>query len=112
MMAEDKSQRTEKPTPRHKRDARKEGRVARSAEIGSWFSLGVVACLLPYLGEHAMSEVAGFMSLAANAMPAADPAQAIPKSQSPLPSFGLYTMDQLVPWYHSIRVSGTPLALS
>jgi flagellar biosynthetic protein FlhB len=77
MMAEDKSQRTEKPTPRHKRDARKEGRVARSAEIGSWFSLGVVACLLPYLGEHAMSEVAGFMSLAANAMPAADPAQAI-----------------------------------
>jgi flagellar biosynthetic protein FlhB len=76
-MAEDKSQKTEKPTPRRKREARKEGRVARSSELGSWFSLGVVVLLLPVLGEHAVSEVTGFVSVATNAMPAADPSQSI-----------------------------------
>jgi flagellar biosynthetic protein FlhB len=76
-MAEDKSQKTQKPTPRKKRDARKEGRVARSAEIGSWFSLGVVALLLPYLGKNAMTDISGFMSIATNAMPAADPSQVV-----------------------------------
>ncbi|MGD0984099.1 MAG: EscU/YscU/HrcU family type III secretion system export apparatus switch protein [Acidimicrobiales bacterium] len=76
-MAEDKSQKTEKPTPKHKREAKKEGRVARSGEIGSWFSLGVVVLALPSLGEHAVSEVTGFMSLATNAMPANDPAQSL-----------------------------------
>ncbi|MGO9581402.1 MAG: flagellar biosynthesis protein FlhB [Acidimicrobiales bacterium] len=74
-MAEDKSQKSEKPTPRRKREARKEGRVARSSELGSWFSLGVVVLLLPVLGEHAVSEVTGFVSFATNAMPAADPSQ-------------------------------------
>jgi flagellar biosynthetic protein FlhB len=76
-MAEDKSQKTEKPTPKHKRDAKREGRVARSSEIGSWFSLGVVVLLLPVLGEHAMAEVSGFMSLSTKAMSADDPAQAV-----------------------------------
>ena len=77
MPAEDKSQKTEKPTPKHKREAKKEGRVARSAEIGSWFSLGVVVLAFPSLGAHAVSQVSGFMSLAANAMPANDPAQSV-----------------------------------
>jgi flagellar biosynthetic protein FlhB len=76
-MAEDKSQKTEKPTPKHKRDARRDGRVARSAEIGSWFSLGVVALMLPALGRHAVSEVSGFMSLATNTMADNDPSQSI-----------------------------------
>jgi flagellar biosynthetic protein FlhB len=90
-MAEDKSQKTEKPTAKHRRDARREGRVARSAEIGSWFSLGVVAMALPVLGQHAVSEVSGFMSLATNAMPSNDPAQAIP-----LLSRGLWTVIEAV----------------
>ncbi|MGO9964514.1 MAG: flagellar biosynthesis protein FlhB [Acidimicrobiales bacterium] len=77
MAAEDKSQKTEKPTLKHKREAKKEGRVARSAEIGSWFSLGVVVMALPSLGAHAVSEVSGFMSLASSAMPANDPAQSV-----------------------------------
>ena len=76
-MAEDKSQKTEKPTPKHKRDARKDGRVARSAEIGSWFSLGVVVLALPALGKHAVSEVSGFMSLATNTMAKNDPSQSV-----------------------------------
>ncbi len=76
-MAEDKSQKSEKPTPRHKKEARKDGRVARSAEIGSWFSLGVVAFLLPTLGRHAVSEVSGFMSIATTAMASDDPSQAV-----------------------------------
>jgi flagellar biosynthetic protein FlhB len=77
MAGEDKSQKTEKPTHKHKREAREEGRVARSVEIGSWFSLGAVVLLLPLLGAHALSEISGFMSVATNAMPAADPAQSV-----------------------------------
>ena len=55
------------------------GRAAspRSSELGSWFSLGVVVLALPALGEHAVSEVSGFMSLATNAMPANDPSQSV-----------------------------------
>ena len=89
--AEDKSQKTEKPTPKHKREAQKEGRVARSAEIGSWFSLGVVVLALPFLGKHAVSEVSGFMSLATDAMPANDPAQSVS-----LLSRGLWTVVEAV----------------
>ncbi|MGA2528124.1 MAG: EscU/YscU/HrcU family type III secretion system export apparatus switch protein [Acidimicrobiales bacterium] len=90
-MAEDKSQKTQKPTARHKRDARREGRVARSMEIGSWFSLGVVVLLFPILGEHALSEVSGFMSLATTSMPANDPALAVP-----LLGRGLWTVIEAV----------------
>jgi flagellar biosynthetic protein FlhB len=77
MPGEDKSQKTEKPTHKAKREARNEGRVARSAEIGSWFSLGAVVMLMPLLGEHAMSEVSGYMSFATTAMASADPAQSV-----------------------------------
>jgi flagellar biosynthetic protein FlhB len=86
-MAEDKSQKSEKPTPRHKKEARKDGRVARSTEIGAWFSLGVVAFLLPTLGRHAVSEVSGFMSVATTAMASDDPSQAVG-----LLSHGLWTV--------------------
>lgn len=76
-MAEDKSQRTEKPTPKHKRDARREGRVARSAELGSWFSVLVVALLAPVLAAHAVTTVSGFMGYATSAMSADDPARSV-----------------------------------
>jgi flagellar biosynthesis protein FlhB len=56
----DKSQRTERPTTKHKKEVREKGRVARSPELGSWASLLVVATLLPHLGGAAASRVEGF----------------------------------------------------
>jgi flagellar biosynthesis protein FlhB len=57
----DKSQRTEKPTPKHKKEMREKGSVARSTELGSWASLLVVASVLPTLGGYAANRISGFM---------------------------------------------------
>src|SRR5580658_329850 len=43
----DRHSKTEKATPKRKKDARKKGQVARSPEIGAWFSLFVITLLLP-----------------------------------------------------------------
>jgi flagellar biosynthetic protein FlhB len=46
-MAGDKHEKTEKPTAKKKKDARKKGQVARSAELGGWFSLLLATALFP-----------------------------------------------------------------
>src|SRR5690349_23766009 len=45
-MASDKSQRTEKPTPKRKKDARKKGQVARSPELVAWATLLLASVLV------------------------------------------------------------------
>src|SRR5581483_5057916 len=45
-MASDKSQRTEKPTPKRKREARKKGQVARSPELVAWATLLLASVLV------------------------------------------------------------------
>jgi flagellar biosynthetic protein FlhB len=45
--AGDRHSKTEKPTPKRKKDARQKGQVARSPEIAGWLSLLVVAMALP-----------------------------------------------------------------
>ncbi len=57
----DKSERTEKPTPKHRKEMREKGTVARSAEIGSWASLLVVVSLLPWLGGLAADRISAFV---------------------------------------------------
>ena len=46
----DKSQRTEKPTAKHRKEMREEGTVARSTSLSGWASLLVAVSLLPWLG--------------------------------------------------------------
>ena len=53
-MSEEK---TEKPTPKRRKEARKEGQVARTQELGGWASLLVVAMLAPTLIGHEMDSV-------------------------------------------------------
>lgn len=57
----DKSQRTEKPTAKHRKEMRDKGTVARSAELGGWASFLIVASLLPQLGGIAASRISGLM---------------------------------------------------
>lgn len=71
----DKSQKTEKPTVRHKKEQREKGMVARSPEIGSWLSLLVVAATLPWLGGIAASRVNAFTQQVAQAI--ADPSTTV-----------------------------------
>ncbi len=63
-----KSERTERPTAKHKKEVREKGRVARSPELGSWASLLVVASVLPRLGGAAASRVSSFTHQVAGAI--------------------------------------------
>jgi flagellar biosynthetic protein FlhB len=64
----DKSQRTERPTAKRKKEFREKGKVARSPELGSWASLLVVATLLPRLGGAAANRIDGFFQGVVQAM--------------------------------------------
>jgi flagellar biosynthetic protein FlhB len=56
----DKSQRTEQPTPKHRKEVREKGKVARSSELGAWASLLAVAVLFPKLAGLAANRVDSF----------------------------------------------------
>jgi len=64
----DKSQRTEKPTAKHRKEMRDEGTVARSTELGGWASLLVAVSLLPTLGGLAANRVSAFLQDTTEAM--------------------------------------------
>ena len=55
-----KSERTEKSTPKHKKEMREKGSVARSQELGGWASTLLVVSLLPWLGSTAANRVGSF----------------------------------------------------
>ncbi len=57
----DKSQRTEQPTAKHRKEVREKGKVARSSELGAWASLLAVAVLLPRLAGLAAGRVDAFL---------------------------------------------------
>ena len=63
----DKSQRTEQPTAKHRKEVREKGKVARSPELGSWASLLAVAVLLPRLGGLAANRVDALLRVVLNA---------------------------------------------
>lgn len=61
----DRHGKTEKPTPKRRREARREGKVARSPELASWASLVAAGMLLPPLVKGAGTRI---MQLEAQAM--------------------------------------------
>lgn len=73
----DKSSRTEKGTPKHRKEMREKGTVARSPEIGGWSALLVVVSLLPWMGTLAASRINGFVQDVAQAMAHPDLASAV-----------------------------------
>lgn len=73
----DKSDKTEQPTARHKKEIREQGSVARSAELGAWASLLVVGSMLPSIGGRAAGRVEVFFHDVLQAMAAPSSAAAI-----------------------------------
>jgi flagellar biosynthesis protein FlhB len=63
-----KSERTEKATPKHKKEMREKGSVARSQELGGWASSLLIASLLPWLGGIAANRISGFAVLTTQTM--------------------------------------------
>jgi flagellar biosynthesis protein FlhB len=64
----DKSQRTEKPTAKHRKEVREKGKVARSSEIGGWASVIAVVALLPRLAGMAAARVDSFLGFVFDAI--------------------------------------------
>jgi flagellar biosynthesis protein FlhB len=68
MAAGDRHSKTEKPTPKKKKDSRKKGQVARSPEIGGWFSLLVLTLVMPAAFGYAEQRILEVQALAAQVM--------------------------------------------
>ncbi len=86
-MAADSGQKTEKPTPKHVKEAHKEGRFAKSPDIGSWFSLTILIFLFPLLMQRSTELIVNFLALAFSSMSAPSPGLAVG-----LLGKGLYTI--------------------
>lgn len=59
-----KEEKTEKPTPQRLKEARKEGQVARTQELGAWATMGVLAMVLPkmlFMEANRLTELMGSM---------------------------------------------------
>ena len=52
MATADRSQKTEKPTPKRKREAREKGQVARSPDLTAWIAMLVTSQMLKITVAH------------------------------------------------------------
>jgi flagellar biosynthetic protein FlhB len=50
-------EKTEKPTPKRLKEARKEGQIPRTQELGTWTAMAVASALLPLLAGNAFDSV-------------------------------------------------------
>jgi flagellar biosynthesis protein FlhB len=71
------SDKTEKPTPKRLKEARWEGRVARSPDIGAWVAVGVAAILLPHTVSSAGANLQALMRRATTVIQDPEPAKAL-----------------------------------
>ena len=55
-------EKTEKATPKKRKESRKEGQVARTADLGGWASLFLVTLALPPALQHQADSITGLMS--------------------------------------------------
>lgn len=54
-------EKTEKATPKRRKEARKEGQVARTPELGAWAGLLIATMVLPALVRHEVAALSTFM---------------------------------------------------
>jgi flagellar biosynthetic protein FlhB len=64
----DSSSRTEKPTPKRRREARRKGQVARTPDLGAWLALLVVSFVLPTMVAGIEHRVVGLVAAVTSAM--------------------------------------------
>ncbi len=69
----DKSQRTEKPTPKKKRESRKKGQVAKSPDLVMWLQILATTYLLPWTMESSFAVIQRTMAGLEQAASSLDP---------------------------------------
>jgi len=80
-LAEDSGQKTEKPTPKRLREARKEGRIPRSADLAGWFSLLVASYAIPVMIRYIYGQLASYFGSAMSLAGAGDWAGAMDQAK-------------------------------
>jgi flagellar biosynthetic protein FlhB len=73
----DKSDKTEKPTPKKKREARKSGNIAKSAELGTWMAVLISSYAIPSMFRSAAHNVRVLMFQIASVISNPDEGQAL-----------------------------------
>jgi flagellar biosynthesis protein FlhB len=73
----DKSDKTEKPTPKRRKEARQRGQVARTPELGQWLSVLVLSTVLGPLVKHEIGAWRDFMVSCLQSAQSPDPTQAM-----------------------------------
>ena len=68
---------TEKPTPKRKKEARRKGNVAKSPDIGGWLIMLGGTYIIPMLFRAADTKLTGLVAQAADSMVAPSPAGAL-----------------------------------
>ena len=64
MAAEDKHSRTEDPTPKRKKEARKKGQVARSPDVAGWAAMALAVSILPWFFNLTKGRILGVLTMA------------------------------------------------
>jgi flagellar biosynthetic protein FlhB len=57
-------EKTEKPTPKRLKEARKEGQVARTPDLGGWATVLLLSLLVPSMLSHEVDALTGYMARA------------------------------------------------
>ncbi len=73
-MSGDKSQKTEKPTPKKIKDSRKKGQVGKSQEVSAWATTFAMTLLLPWTFSRAQDLLLGLVGQMSGLITAPDTA--------------------------------------
>lgn len=77
MAVGDKADKTEKPTPKRRREAKKKGQVARSPDVAGWASMLAMTVAAPAVVRHAQHAVLAVVGQATHVMAAPSEAGAV-----------------------------------
>lgn len=115
----DRSSRTEAPTPKRRRDARRKGQVARSPLLAGWATVLAAAVVLPALGRHLLSAWEGLFAATTATMAHPSPGAALrlldkglsAASSALLPVLGIVAVVALVVSVAQVGLHLSPQAL-
>ncbi len=115
----DRSSRTEAPTPKRRRDARRKGQVARSPLLAGWATVLAVTVALPALGRHLLGEWEALFAATTATMAHPSPGAAVrlldrglaTAGSAALPVLGLVAVVALVVSVGQVGLRFSPQAL-
>lgn len=96
MAGNDSGQRTEKPTPKRLREARRRGQIPRSPDLVGWVTLLVATFVLPTVMRSVHGRIVDYLAVAREAIAAGQPEQAMNEAGPAIGMVGLVFFPLLV----------------